>query len=155
MSSGFLNKAPPHLWNRTTDQQQNSCVYWPQSSFLICPSSSWRATVLVREHWTILTTTPSTSISDLRVYVGIFIYEVYQTKSWIKDFAESADLTVRVSLSWAACSITRVEDVGSRPELTPTNSSSSSHSSCRRARGSSWRTAALRARCQTEESVCR
>jgi len=41
-------------------------VYWPQSSFLICPSSSCRATFPVWKQWTMLTTTPSTSTWDLR-----------------------------------------------------------------------------------------
>lgn len=56
-----------------------------------------------------------------------------------------ADLTVSVSsASWAGQSVSRVDMVGSRPELTPTKRSSSSHSSCRRDRGSFWRAVTLR-----------
>lgn len=63
-------------------------------------------------------------------------------------------LTVRVSpASWLGRSISRVEEVGSRPGLTPKNSSSCSHSSCRRARGTSWRTAGLQEGEKSGETV--
>ena len=72
--------------------------YLPQSSFLICPSSSCRTTVPLCEHWTMLTTTPSTSNSDLG-------HKRQQTKAgeWFTlwpDFSVIAFIYKLLSLTW-------------------------------------------------------
>lgn len=71
--------AKHNLAKHKIQQQKRNIGNWPQSSFLICPSSSCRATVPVWKQWTRLTATPSTSISDLKQKKTLFQVLTYKT----------------------------------------------------------------------------